>query len=367
MTLTLDPACTDAAPPAVDSATPSALPSTRSRPAREELAIDPESSTDGGVGIIIRPRYGTTERHVRVRYRIHGPAGAPVVLLAGGTSAGRAARELPGDAAPGWWEAGIGPGRPLDTRRFRVLSFDWLTPTDLPGCLAIDTHDQAAAWSAALHHLGIHRLHAVVGYSYGGMVALALAASEPALVERLIVASAAHVSDPMATALRTIQRRIVKLGGDDPAAQAESLAVARGLAVTTYRSSAEFATRFAAAPRAEAGGFRHDVEDYLETVGNKFAAHYSAARFCALSESADLHAVDPALVHTPTTLIGIANDRLVPIADVRRLAYEIPATCRLYELDSMYGHDAFLKEAARIGEIVAVGLEQAAGAEVVGS
>src|SRR5690606_22014669 len=113
---------------------------------------------------------------------------------------------------------------------------------------------QARAIAALLDHLGIARLHAIVGASYGGMVALAFAALFPERVGRVVAIGAAHESHPMATALRALQRRVVRLGLA-AGAQREGLAIARGMARTTYRSAVEFARRCAGAPEwVEAAG-----------------------------------------------------------------------------------------------------------------
>jgi homoserine O-acetyltransferase len=79
---------------------------------------------------------------------------------------------------------------------------------------------------------------------------------------------------------------------------------------------------------------------------------FDAERFLALSESIDLHAVAPESVRVPSTLIGIASDRLVPLADLCELQRRCGAPAALHVIDSRYGHDAFLKETAQIGPLV---------------
>src|SRR5688572_6331038 len=109
------------------------------------------------------------ERAVGVPYECVGPADAPVVLVAGGISADRHVAAHAADDTPGWWDALAGDGRALDTRRLRVLAIDWLGSDgtlDAP----LDTADQADAMAVVLDRLGIARLHAFVGASYGAMV-----------------------------------------------------------------------------------------------------------------------------------------------------------------------------------------------------
>lgn len=244
-----------------------------------------------------------------------------------------------------WWPELVGPGRALDTTRHRVIGFDFVESSPAGG--PVSTHDQAVALAAHLDRLGIGRVGAIVGSSYGGMVALAFAAAFPARIGRAFVISAAHVSHPMTTALRSIQRRIVALGLATGTGR-EALAIARGLAMTTYRTSEEFAERFAGEP----AGTRWPVEDYLEARGAEWAGRYSPERFLALSLSLDLHQVDPAAIRVPVTLVAVKEDRLVPFEQVRALHRELPVRAGFHALSSVYGHDAFLKEPAALGAIL---------------
>jgi homoserine O-acetyltransferase len=284
---------------------------------------------------------------VRVRWESHGPADAPAVVVLGGISATRHVAGNAADAAPGWWEEQVGRGRALDPTRRRLIGLDWLGAAgelDLP----IATADQADAVAAVLDALGVARLHAFVGCSYGAMVGLAFAARHPARLARLLAISGADRPHPFASAWRGVQRKIVALGGGS----GDALALARQLAMLSYRTPEEFAARFDA-PVALAGDrARAASDDYLEACGQRYTARWSATAFLRLSESIDLHAVDAAAITTPTTLVAIAEDRLVPLADLRRLAARLAGPCRLHELASAYGHDAFLKEVDAVATIL---------------
>jgi homoserine O-acetyltransferase len=176
------------------------------------------------------------------------------------------------------------------------------------------------------------------------MVALAFAERYPDRVERLVVIGAAHRAHPMTTARRVIQRRIVELGLDTGCAF-DALALARALAMTTYRSDAEFAQRFASGDPAA-------VDSYLRHHGEKFASRFTPERFLALSLSSDLHLVDPARIRTATTLVAAENDAVVPRADVEELARALAAPCRIVDLPTIHGHDAFLTDIESLGHIL---------------
>jgi homoserine O-acetyltransferase len=132
----------------------------------------------------------------------------------------------------------------------------------------------------------------------------------------------------------------------------QGLALARQLAMTTYRGSEEFARRFAAGPELRDGRFCFPVEDYLEHAGRRFVEHFDAHRFLALSESIDLHDVAPESVSVRTTLVGFPSDRLVPLVDICELQRRLGGTATLEVIESPYGHDGFLKETAQLAPLL---------------
>ncbi len=298
----------------------------------------------------LSPKYGSGQREVEVSYLWCGAADAPTVIVQGGISADRDVTALDGDAAPGWWQALVGRGAAIDLERWRVLAIDWLTPDQL-GAGSVSSEDQADALAALLGELGIAQAHAFIGSSYGAMVALAFAARHPRRVERLLLLAGAHRPHPLSTAQRSVQRGIVRLGQASGQAD-EALALARQLAITTYRGSAEFGRRFAGGPEWRDERFHFPVEDYLAHQGRRFVARFDADRFLALSESIDLHDVTPERVPTPATLIGFPSDRLVPLADLCELQRRLHGPATLAVVESPYGHDAFLKEPEQLAPLL---------------
>lgn len=293
------------------------------------------------------------------RYELIGPDAAPVIVALGGISATCHVTATQADPTPGWWNDLVGPARAIDTTRFRVLGVDFLDGgrrADGRPKRTVTTHDQADAVARVLDVCGIARVRAFVGASYGGMVALAFAERYPERVERLVVISAPHEPHPMSTALRALQRNIVKLGLES-GRTTDALALARGLAMTTYRSAREFADRFDSAPIARLeGDATFAVEEYLARHGEKFAARWAAERFLALSLSGDLHRVDPSKITTPTTIVAAEGDAIVPAEQLEQLATRLAGPNRLVTLASTRGHDAFLTEPTALGNIVEVAI-----------
>jgi homoserine O-acetyltransferase len=298
----------------------------------------------------LSPKYGSGPREVEVSYLWCGAAGAPTVIVQGGISADRDVTALDGDAAPGWWQALVGSGAAVDLERWRVLAIDWLTPDQL-GAGSVSSEDQADALAALLGELGIAQARAFIGSSYGAMVALAFAARHPRSVERLLLLAGAHRPHPLSTAQRSVQRGIVRLGQASGQAD-EALALARQLAITTYRGSAEFGRRFAGGPEWREERFHFPVEAYLAHQGRRFVERFDADRFLALSESNDLHDIKPERIPTPATLIGFPSDRLVPLADLCELQRRLHGPATLEVVESPYGHDAFLKEPEQLAPLL---------------
>ena len=333
---------------------------------------------------------------IRIAWRLVGPANAPVVCALGGISANRRVFDSE-EPRKGWWSQIVGPDQALDAERFRVLSFDYLggsAETTGPGRTAlhavpdtkisstvsdsadgraspdyaasasashfpnISTYDQAELLVRLLNHLGLKSLRAIVGGSYGGMVALAFGERYPERVGRLVVIGAADRTHPMATAWRSVQRQILRFAVECGRPK-DGLQLARALAMSTYRSAEEFGARFNGAPTLDGERFTFPVESYLIARGSDFAERHQPESILCLSESIDLHRVDATRIFVPTTIVAVREDQLVPLADMRGLVARLPVA-RLHEISSIYGHDAFLKETEQLRRIFAVALGGAA-------
>lgn len=298
-------------------------------------------------------------RRVTLRYEIAGARDAPLLLVAGGISAHRHVRANSLDAAPGWWEAQSGDGMPLHPRVSRVIGFEWLGADGTLDAV-IDPADQADAFALALDALGIARVAAFIGASYGAMVALQFAARHPRRVGRVVAISGAHRAHPWSSALRALQRRAVVLGALQ-CDERQGLALARQLAMLSYRTPAEFAARFGAA-RVAGTHVRTGAEDYLDHCASTWLERATTTGFLRLSESIDLQQLHPSLITVPLTVVAVRQDLLVPLDDSRALAREAGGPAELHVLDSPYGHDAFLKESRAITEILARAIEGDVGA-----
>jgi homoserine O-acetyltransferase len=272
--------------------------------------------------------------------RISGPENAPVYVVLGGISSDR---NIDGQGdRQGWWSKQIGSDQALDTKNNRVLSVDFLGENISP--FPSTTH-QAQAILALADEAGIDQF-SIIGASYGGMIALALAVLAPDRVRNVLVISAAHRSCAMAQAWRSIQRDTVVLGLAHGDARG-GLDLARRLAMTTYRTPTEIEDRFYIPNPGSRDA--QGVAAYLGARGAAYCDTINAHRFLALSRSMDDHNIDPAEITCPVTYLAIHEDRLVPIEQIAEAAARTPHG-RLKAVRSIYGHDAFLKEDLAIAD-----------------
>lgn len=251
------------------------------------------------------------------------------------------------DGGPGWWPGLVGYDAAINTEAFAILGVDYAA--DESGRTAPTTQEQAQVVLAAMDTADIASA-AFVGASYGGMVALSLAAAHPERVRRLVVISADAAPHPMATAIREL-RRVMTLGVANGCGK-DALAVARGMAMLSYRTAEEFGERFAGGIEGASPLSLSAPGAYLHACGEAFVKRMSPERFLSLSASIDRHCVDPGAITAPVLLIGAEADQLVPPSQMRDLEARLAGPKQLHVRASRFGHDMFLKDAVDIGRLV---------------
>ena len=288
------------------------------------------------------------------------------------------------DAAGDWWAPLIGDDLALDTRRIGVLCanllggcYGTIGPTSTDPATGqpygsafplVTVRDQARAQWRLAEALGMDRLALVTGGSLGGMVALEVALERPGSVDRVLPIAAPAVIRPLAVAWNHIQLRMVDELGES------GMALARQLAMTTYRSEVDFDLRFA-------GGVEPDgsasIVSYLEYQGRKLVERFDPDTYRALVRAMDTHdigrgrhGVQAALATLATggtriTGLGIQDDILYGPGQVHALldaaaAAGLDVTYR--QLRSTKGHDAFLVEWDQLTDLLREALGEAPGA-----
>ncbi|HTM85342.1 MAG TPA: homoserine O-acetyltransferase [Mycobacterium sp.] len=300
----------------------------------------------------------------------------------------------PGHPTAGWWDQIIGPGAPIDTDRWCAVATNALggcRGSTGPSSLArdgqpwgsrfpaISIRDQVDADIAALAALGITEVAAVVGGSMGGARALEWMVGYPDRVGAglLLAVGARATADQIGT--QSTQIAAIKAdpnwqGGDyhgTGRSPETGLAIARRIAHLTYRGEAELDRRFANDPQAgenPADGGRYAVESYLGHQGGKLVSRFDAGSYVTLTDSLSGYDVGRgrggvaaalASCPVPAVVAGITSDRLYPLRLQAELAELLPGCDGLQTLDSDSGHDGFLLETDRVGELIRQTLELA--------
>jgi homoserine O-acetyltransferase len=287
-----------------------------------------------------------------------------------------------------WWSELFGPDGALDASRHCVIGVNVLgscygstgPPSVNPETGApygarfpvVTMRDIVRAQHAVVRTLGIRTLRCVVGGSIGGMQALQWATDFPDAVRACVAVGAAPLS-AMGLALNHVQRQAIMSdpawsGGEysSAAPPKRGLALARMIAMCSYKSPDLFAERFGRAPDRSGEdpisslAARFDIAGYLDYQGKIFVERFDANSYLTLSKAMDVFDLargyaseTEALkrISADVTLIGISSDWLFPAADVRALATRMRATgaaATYVELETAHGHDGFLADAKSV-------------------
>ena len=329
---------------------------------------------------------------VQVAYRTYGvlnPERSNAVLVCHALTGDQyLAERHPITGKPGWWEAVVGPGRPIDTDRFFVICSNVLGScigstgprsvnpatgepwgTDFP---PVTIRDMVRAQKLLVDHLGIARLFAVVGGSMGGMQALEWAATFPAMVFACVPIASAPFHSAQNIAFHEVGRQAIFADPDYARGRywetglvpARGLAVARMAAHITYLSeqalTRKFGRRLQAGPeRAKEAlslfGDMFEVESYLRHQGSTFVRRFDANSYLTITRAMDYF--DLAAEHdgdlsaafagtrTRFCVVSFTSDWLFPTAQSRAIARALnraAANVSFVEIATDKGHDAFL-------------------------
>ncbi len=324
---------------------------------------------------------------ITVAYEIYGelsPAKDNAILVCHALSGDSHVARHDGDDDPGWWEALVGPGRHIDTRRHCVIGANVLggcRGTTGPGSVnpatgrpwgddfpTVTIGDMVEVHRLLLDHLGISALKAVVGGSMGGQQAMLLAIRHPSRVRGCALLATAPRLHSLSLAFDVVARNAITQdadfkGGDyyDGPQPAHGLAIARMLGHITYLSRAAMEAKFAAdrmKPRDVRTQFekRFSVGSYLAYQGDRFVERFDANTYLRLSLAIDLFDLgatpaELAQAFAPATcrflVVSFTSDWLFPPDQSMDLVGALVALGKSVsscDVRSGAGHDAFLLE-----------------------
>ena len=282
------------------------------------------------------------------------------------------------DDKPGWWNHVVGPGKPVDTNRFFVVSSNCLggcRGSTGPSSMRADgsgeaygssfpdlsIRDMIHAQRALIDHLGIRALHAVVGGSMGGMQALQWIVEYPGFAKNAIIIAATAQHSVQTIAFNEAGRRSIRgdngwQGGDyhEHTSPDQGLSVARMMAHITYLSDIGMEEKFGGDRRLNPSeDFEFSVQGYLDYQGKKFIERFDANSYLKLTEALDRFDLvgDQGLakavseVKTRTLVIAFSSDWLYTPRQNKQIVdalLQAGKDASYLEIDHSHGHDSFL-------------------------
>ncbi|MCP1327401.1 homoserine O-acetyltransferase [Halomonas sp. 707D4] len=289
----------------------------------------------------------------------------------------------PDDTKPGWWDAHIGPGKPIDTDRFFVVSLN-----NLGGCHGstgpvshnpatgrqwgpdfplVTVSDWVASQARLADHLGIERFAALVGGSLGGMQVLQWTITHPERVANAVIIAATPRLSAQNIAFNEVARQAIRSdpefhGGwyaEHDTVPKRGLKLARMVGHITYLSEDAMGSKFGRDLRADDLNFGFDVEfqveSYLRYQGDTFSTAFDANTYLLMTKALDYF--DPsaacdgdlacalAPAQCPFLIVSFTTDWRFPPSRSRELVDALIRAGKpvsYANIESPHGHDAFL-------------------------
>jgi homoserine O-acetyltransferase len=288
----------------------------------------------------------------------------------------------------GWWDNLVGPGKPLDTRRFFVVGTNYLGScfgstgpastnpatgkpwgADFP---VVTVEDWVEAQARLAERLGIERFAAVIGGSLGAMQAMQWTLSYPDRVRHSIVVASAPKLTPQNIAFNEVARQAIMTDPDfhgghyyeKGVVPVRGLRIARMIGHITYLSGEAMAEKFGRLLRRGALGFDFgtdfEVESYLRYQGDKFSSYFDANTYLRITKALDYF--DPAAdfggdlsaamarAKAAFLVVSFKSDWRFTPARSREMVKALLDNRKIVsylEIDAPGGHDAFLLEDPR--------------------
>jgi homoserine O-acetyltransferase/O-succinyltransferase len=306
------------------------------------------------------------------------------------------------DTRAGWWDMLIGPGKALDTERYFVICANVLGGcSGTTGPSSVNPHDAGRRRYATgfpiitiadmvnvqvrlLDRLGVPRLLAAIGGSMGGMQVLQLSVAYPQRVHMAIPMACSAYQPPQSVAFNEVGRQAIMADPDwnlgeyyGGAPPRKGLAVARMVGHITYLSDEAMREKFGRRLQ-EAKDYTFtfsadfEVESYLRHQGLSFTDRFDANTYLYITKAIDYfdlargyRSLADALGHSRARFLvmSFSSDWLHPPYQLKEIVTALRASLRhvtYYEVDTHYGHDAFLLEREKMEGVIAAFLASGA-------
>ena len=288
------------------------------------------------------------------------------------------------DRKPGWWDSCIGPGKPIDTRKFFVVALN-----NLGGCNGstgpsspnpetgraygadfpvLTVEDWVNSQARLADRLGIGQWAAVIGGSLGGMQALQWTISYPERIRHCLAIASASKLSAENIAFNEVARQAILSDPDFHAGHFQEkgvipkrgLMLARMVGHITYLSDEAMGAKFGRELKTDQLNYdfhsvEFQVESYLRYQGEEFSGRFDANTYLLMTKALDYF--DPAHAHggdLAKTLAGVqarflivsfTTDWRFSPARSKEIVNALMAARKdvsYLEVDAPQGHDAFL-------------------------
>lgn len=318
-----------------------------------------------------------------------------IVICHALTGSHHAAGTYEGDNRPGWWDGLIGSGKAVDTDHFFVIC-----PNVIGSCFGstgpmslrypynepyrykfpvVTILDMVKAQRILFDRLGIHEVHAIIGGSMGGMQALAFGVLFPNFAKKIIAMATTHATQAWAIAFNKVAQEAIlkdpefKHGYYDPKVIQENglsgMAIGRMAGHISFLSPQSMERKFGRQYKRTDGLYelfgKFQVESYLEYNGYNFTKWFDPLSYLYITKAINIHdlsrgfdSLEEALdkIVCELYLIGFENDILFLPSEMEHIATTMRACGKenvdYIEIQSDYGHDAFLVEIEKFDQYV---------------
>ncbi len=329
---------------------------------------------------------GKSLSKVQVAYETYGKLNSDksnaILILHALTGDAHAAGFHAGEAKPGWWDSMIGPGKAFDTDKYFVISTNVLggcqgttgpastnPETGKPYGLDfpfITISDMVKVQKKLIDHLGIHKLLSAAGGSMGGMQAISWLTDFGSYVHSIIPIATSAKHSPQQIAFHEVGRQAIMsdpnwnngdyYNGEPPA---KGLALARMIGHITYMSDTSMEEKFGRGKKSDKLPDKFDanfeVERYLHYRGDSFVKRFDANTYLYVTKAMDYYDSAPGSKledvwdgkKASILVIAFKSDWLYPAYHSKEIAKagKLGGLDVTYvEIESTYGHDAFLLE-----------------------
>ena len=279
-----------------------------------------------------------------------------------------------------WWPHTVEEGKFLDPTRYFIICANFLgshygttSPLSVNPATGekyyydfprITVRDMVHCHQLLAKALGIERVKMLIGSSIGGFQCMEWAIMEPHFMDNLVLIATTTCSEPWAAAFNESQRMAIRLdrtwGERDDDAGLDGMAVARSIALISYRGGAAYNATQQEIEGSEDASFERRAHTYQQYQGEKLRRRFNAMSYYRLSEAVDSHnigrgrgGISKALqsIEARTLVVAISSDILFP-PEAHTPLWEHIRGAEYHLIESEFGHDGFLVEHEKLNRII---------------